>query len=57
MKFILLILGIIALLALFMIFFPLRVVFEYSDKAKFKVFAYGIKLYDSQKDTKQKVEI
>ncbi|MBQ2896847.1 MAG: DUF2953 domain-containing protein [Clostridia bacterium] len=49
MKIVLLILGIIILAVLFVVFFPLRVVFEYTDKAKFKVYAYGIKIYDSQK--------
>lgn len=52
MKIVLIILGIIILLALLLAFLPLRVLFEFAGKTKFKVFVYGVKIYDSEKEKK-----
>lgn len=56
MKIVLLILGIIIILALFVVFFPVRIVCEYKGKTKIKVFVFGVKIYDSENKRQEKEE-
>ncbi len=54
MKIILIILGIIALIALLTLLFPLKVVFKYKGESILRVYAYGFKVYDSEKKRERK---
>lgn len=54
MKIIFIILGIILLLAAVVVMLPVRVVIEYTGKTMFKVYVYGIKIFDTTKNKKGK---